>query len=248
MNKEEHYVRFNTDGTVEHVIETRSYRNMTEDIAAKLTAGATKHIKKVFMHDGTAVGLISTNTEMFAYKFLSVLKLNSSFKILADKTLRPIFLSSAEKTSLHPQFVGQWVVPQSMRLMFAAKIKKAPDESYMYAESKNACLLIAWDEAKRPRRLPLPNLYDNCYMCMGEYNGRGPTICDAFTAAANQMDKAEWNSDLLNESRVSGADHMFQFKPSEDGLSMASMAVSPSWINICPVGSTSHTDLLSGAL
>jgi hypothetical protein len=249
MSKIDHYVRFNQDGTVEFVTETRSNRNLNEDVISKIGSGAVRHVRKAFMHDGSPVGLLVSAAETWGYKFMPNLKINCMFRIMGDKTLRPIYMHNDEKSSKvaeYPQFVADWVVPPSMRLMFASRIKMNPEP---YCEYKNSCLLIAWDpSSKRAHRLPLPNLYDNCYMCMGEYNGRGASMEEAFGKAADQLDKSEWNSDLVTDSRIQGSDEMFQFKPSAEGTAMESIPFTRRWQDYCPVAGNVNIEILSGAL
>lgn len=245
---EKQYVSLNSDGSVEYVTEQRSHRNLNGDIIAKIGSLAVRHTPRVFMQEENPVGILASDAELFAYMFTKTLKINCTFKVNADKTLSPIYLNKDGKAgnpNRYPQFIAQWKVPESMRLMFAAKV------SYMGSQSligyKSACLLIAWDSAKRARRLPLPNLYDNCYMCMGEYNGLGKNIQESFAKAVGQLDMAEWSSDLLTNDRLEGSDAMLKFKPAEGG-DMESIPFTENWASLCPTAGGPLIEILGDAL
>lgn len=246
--KEDSYVRFNADGSVEHVTETRSHRSLTADVISKIGSVAIRHVPNAFKSGDDQAGILVSNAEMYAYKFMKVLNINSSFKVGEDKRLRPIYLNREEKAAnpdLYPQFVGQWLVPPIMRLMFACKVQN--EYSYVHIGYKSACFLIAWDAEKRARRLPLPNLYDNCYMCMGEYSGKSSTVSGSFDKAVEQLDKSKWNSDLLESSRMSGSDAMFQFAPDADA-GMVPLPCPANWKDFCPVAGNASFEILSNAL
>lgn len=245
--KEDSYVRFNSDGSVEHVTETRSNRNLTADVIARIGSNVTRHVPNAFKSGDDRVGILVNGAELYTYKFMRVLNINSSFKVGEDKRLRPIYLSHADKRTnpdLYPQFVGKWLVPSNMRLMFACKVQGESD--IVNIGYKSACFLIAWDD-KQARRLPLPNLYDNCYMCMGEYNGRTLCIEDSFARAVEQLEKSEWNSDLLEDSRQKGSDVMFQFVPHND-QGMIPMPCPATWRDVCPVAGNAAFEILANAL
>ncbi len=245
--KEKNYVVLNQDGTVEYVTEQRSQRNLTEDVINQISAKATRRLKDVFLSGEDPVGVICNDSQTFAYKFIKVLKINCTFKVTGETILRPIFINKDQKLEsgdAYPQFVAEWLVPKDMKLMFAAKIKN--DGANIYTDYNHGCMLIAWS-GKSAYRLPLPNLYDNCDMCTGNFSGIGKSIQEAFAKAVEQMDKSEWNSDLLDGMRQRNADELFKFNPMPDG-SMACIPYTGDWKALCPKAGNVNIELLAGAL
>ena len=244
MSKERNYLSLNEDGTLEHVYESRSPRSLSDDLLAKISNKVVRCQHNVFRLDDISCGLITTENELYAFRFLKELKLNSLFEVGADKLLRPVFMNQVDQrmhAEKYPRFTASWRVPDSMRLMFAAKVFvesiRAP-----YTSSSHACYLIAWCNDRKAFRLPLPNLFDNCDVCTGNFDGTGTCIQSAFAAACTQMEKAEWNSDLLDAAWERGSDTMFRFKPEADG--MASVAFEGNWKELCPKVATATTEIL----
>jgi hypothetical protein len=248
MSKERNYLSLNEDGSLEHVYESRSPRNLSEDLIARISNKVTRCTPKVFKLDDLACGLITTEGETFAYRFIKELKLNTLFRVGEDKLLRPVFLPMSDqqaKAEKYPRFVASWKVPKDMNLMFAAKIFDIQSAN-PNTRSNHSCFLIAWCLDNKAYRLPLPNLYDNCDVCTGDFDGSGRCIQSAFAQACTQMEKATWNSDLLDNSRSSGSDTMFRFKPV--GEAMESVELEADWKPMCPKVATAVTEILMSAL
>lgn len=245
--KEQNYIRIREDGIAEHVQEILTPREITGEFLDLLGSKSRRRITNVFRNGGSPVGIVVCGMETYAYKYASSLSLNTQYKINKDKTLTPVFLHRDEKDSeegkRYPSFVGKWLVPSDMSLMYAAQIvdvdSMAPSTSY-----DHKCFLIAWDGAGRAFRLPLPNLFDNCDMCTGKFDGMGDSIEMAFDKACNQMEKSEWNNDLLDAGRLTGAEAMFRFKTSEANGEMECIPFEGDWKKHCPKVANAVTEIL----
>lgn len=248
--KERHYIQLGHDGSCEYVTEQRTQKNLSMDLIERIGSKAPIHLPNLFESSGDSAGIIRDNTQMFAYKFMTTLKLNCTFKITGESILRPIFINEDERLKsgdAYPQFVAEWKVPETMRLMFAAKVNPNSHPIWRFMTNYNhGCMLIAWS-GKVAYRLPLPNLYDNCDMCTGKFEGIGKTVAGAFQRAVDQMEKSSWNSDLLEEVRQRNADELFQFKPMPDGT-MQSIPYVKDWKVLCPTAGNTNIEILGGAL
>lgn len=243
--KESNYIKISEDGSVSHIHQYEEQREISDEFLEQLGAKSKKTILGAFLNEGDSVNLVASGPEVYAWKFLRHLNISTQYKIGKNKILTPVFLPPADKPGAAdhlPAFVGRWVPPFSMRLMYAARIYELgsgrPHTSY-----NHGCFLIAWDEGGRAFRLPLPNLFDNCDMCTGQFNGSGDSIQEAFSKACEQMSRSEWNSDLLDNSRLVGSEKMFRFEPGE-GADMVSVPFTEDWKKLCPKVANATIDIL----
>jgi hypothetical protein len=152
------------------------------------------------------------------------LTINAPFQTTEKGVLSPAFDSTSA-----PQFIIEWQVPETMRLMLLVSI---------YADYSKASggdqYLAAFDKVGRAFRLPISNLYGDCRLCHGKYTEAHNTSLDLLRAAWTQFHKSSWNRDLYNDSSSTRRDatkKMFSFIA--DNESFKQLPISGDWSELC---------------
>jgi len=117
---------------------------------------------------------------------LDRLPLNARFRLVAD-VLVPAF---AAESDLELSLV--WQAPKDMRLAFAIHTE-AVDGAVVILNN----YLFACDSRSRAYRLPLPNLFDDCKVCTGEFVRNHSSGAAAVAASIEQFRASQWNADLM---------------------------------------------------
>ena len=106
--------------------------------------------------------------------------------------------------------VGEMDKPMALR--FVGEVAPSGENGYYVRDH----YLYAFDERKAAYRLPLGNLYENCRLCMGEYDSSCSTAVGSLILALKQFRAAPWNSDLFSDEEL--IPRFFHFKPLEKGF------------------------------
>jgi len=239
---EERFIKLKEDGTLEFVKMITEPRNINQAIIDRLGGKQIRYLKRAFTVGERQCGLVLSLNECHVFAFMESITINTAYKLWPDKLLRPVFLGSRETSLEHPIIPAVWPIPLSMKLIFAAKVENFNSDT----PKATTCYLMAVDTQKRFWRLPLPNLYDDLKMCMGQFDGVAHNAQQCFSLALSQMDQAQWNADLLDIDREAGSQHMFRFNPTETGVDP--VPFEGDWTIHCKKVSTAITELIGGAL
>lgn len=146
-------------------------------------------------------------------KQLKEVRLHTFFRPQTDTdehvTIVPVFISPGAEMTL------TWPVPKDMKLFFVARWGTDIREGTINAQFP-LCYLVAKSEAKKTYLLPLPNLYEDGRVCMGEpqRDWIKANIFDTFTKALEIFHVAPWNADLMSSNdRWVASKLMFRFSP-----------------------------------
>ena len=242
----EKYIRINQDGTSHFVTVYEEQRQVSEELLKKLSTNTQTVIKNMFSLGPNVISISMSKTEMIAVTKIEKLGLTSCFELGADKMLHPVFIAKQDaKSQKMPVISAEWVVPPSMTLVFAARIYDFA-KAKLFTAPDASCYLMAFDSGKRAWRLPLPNLYDDCAICMGSFEGSGTTIQEAFAKALSQFVKSDWNSDLLGDNKQTNATKLFSFTPTKEGVETSPFT--SDWTVLCPKIATPVSAVIGGVL
>lgn len=104
-----------------------------------------------------------------------------------------------------------WPIPPTMDLRLIVHAQRESDRYTFYSA------YLAASHAARPGffRLPLPNIYDDARVCMGNEFGSPvlPSLSAIAAAALTQFNAASWNTDLLSAVSADNAKLLFRFNP-----------------------------------
>jgi hypothetical protein len=156
------------------------------------------------------------------------LPLNAKFR-LVNQVLVPMFGSTPD---LEMPMV--WEKQGALRLVFV--VRTEPLEDY---HSINGNWLFAYNEQRNAYRLPLPNLYDDCTICTGEFKGSHETAIECVQASLEQFRKSQWNSDLIKNLEQS--QKFFRFRPNDEGFDTLPIDATD-WTTLCTKVSTAMMD------
>lgn len=197
-----------SDGTAVRRVFNEYPCNVVDQIANQMGENAVRIIKSMGVIDGMNYSIIKSAKETYAVMAMPSIALNCPWVIGSDKLMRPNF---GDTSGDNPTMTIKWPAPTGMILLFAARIYW--DSGYWTTRSKESCYLLALDNRFNSYLLPLPNLYETGYLCMGEFDGFAATVHEAFEKAYRQFATSKWNSDLYGAERKAKVDKMMAFKP-----------------------------------
>lgn len=187
--------------------------NVVEKISQAMSASVTRVIKHAGCIDGLNYHIVKTATETYCVMALTHLNLTAPYKLEEDGMLRPQF---DDRSGENPTMQLQWPAPSGMMLVFAARMYVSPYGIGWQTRYKDACYLLAMDSKFISYLLPLPNLYDTGYMCMGEYDGNASNAQDSFKKAFQQLMASSWNADLYSDTKRKLVNKLMSFKPDDE--------------------------------
>jgi hypothetical protein len=168
----------------------------------------------------------TTTIQTYATIPLKFVRFNTGFRMVGDVVV-PVF---EKPTSSTPRFNVDWDLDKAcagkVRLWFLVKTKSDAGNPNHYIYE---CYLAATSTSNKTYRIPLSNVYDDCKVCMGDYNTEHPTLQQALDAALEQFLTSPWNADLRKSSEKSDA--FFRFKPENAGFE--TLPVVGQWNNLC---------------
>jgi hypothetical protein len=144
---------------------------------------------------------------------------------LAGGVLVPKFAST---TDLQLPLV--WKVPTGIRLVFVTRTEFSELSTRI-----DGNWLFAFNEAGNAFRLPLPNLHDDCRICMGSFKNVYSTALDCVAASLQQFNQSKWNADLMRT--VEQSQKFFRFQPTNETFETLPIAVTD-WTTLCDKVST----------
>lgn len=240
------YLKINEDGGIARVTVEEIPGSMNEDVFKSLSAKATRRVDNICRLNGEPVGFLISGNECWCWSQLKTLPMHSHFQFTKDKKiLTPKFVKLNETNDrTYPVFRCQWTPPADMQIIFAAKIlgyeTRTPKTHY-----QQSCFLLTYDGEGRCWKLPLPNIYNDLAICMGDFRGQSDSAVGAFSLALDQFGKSDWNSDLI-EGQDTASAQLFRFTPTEEGIN--SLAVEPKWQQYCKKIATPISMMMSQVL
>lgn len=205
--------------TTEHIVDAQGKlkrRVITEaeiviqdDIIAQFVANTTVKCPDFHHWDLGQLHLATRGGIVFTTLWIPYLTMRAPFR-LANKLMVPQFQSRED-----PIMTLKWEPPDDMRLCFCMSVTlpTGVDQGF----GCNYHYLFATDKAKAAYRLPLPNLYDDCRICMGTDSPiTGGTLTECVSRCLDIFQAAQWGSHLLKSLENSQA--FFKFDPKNDGF------------------------------
>lgn len=151
--------------------------------------------------------------------------LNTKFRLVND-VLVPVFTAASEI-----EIPLVWRAPKEVRLKFVVRTECCYDSVKVEGN-----WLFAFDSENRGYRLPLPNLYDDCRICTGNFQDRHDSHDEALVASLEQFRKSQWNSDLMRNLEQSQM--FFRFRPTNESFEVLPIEAE-NWTTLCSKISTS---------
>jgi hypothetical protein len=177
---------------------------LVENIMEQLSTNAVRSAPNIFESGSGKVGIVLTKNEVYLGCRLAKLHLSMNWLCVKDKMVpRPAPMEPK------PQgvFMGlDWVPVNGMSVIFMAKV-----ETSLHIENRR-CFLLAYDTKARNFQLPLPNIFDDCSICMGEYDNRGGSLLECFQKALTNFMNSPWNSDLMEGDKLLKLQSLVQYQ------------------------------------
>lgn len=153
------------------------------------------------------------------------ISLNTKFRLI-DGILVPAF---GAETDVQMPLI--WHAPTEVRLIFAVQTASSHDSVKVEGNWLFAC-----DMENRGYRLPLPNMYDDCRICTGNFEQHYRSHHETVVTSLEQFRKSEWNSDLMQN--LEHAQRFFRFRPTNESFETLPIQADD-WTTLCTKVSTS---------
>ena len=222
-NTKDEFIRLNQDGSCELVQTSRIPKTISAALAKRFADGMSLTIKDAFTvkygpkdsdHENIGVHVITTGKQTFCVAQLPALNLLTHWELVVEGLLTPRFLNRDH--DLHGKFMyapAIWKSPPGMRIMFCSEMILVGG-NWISGEAKS--WLLAFNERKQAYLLPLPNLYDDASVCMGDFSGEEKSLQGSFEKATQQFYKAGWNADL-SQDVAQPSRRLFRFRAAPAG-------------------------------
>jgi hypothetical protein len=240
--KTNRYIRLNEDGSSCIVHETIDEVSVTDDIVKELSSEVKRTADSVASIDKIPVSILITNSSKYMMMKLPSIRLDTLFNATTEGCIVPTFIAQSSAMNDDINAAPMWTPPQDMRLMFCSCIEINGDGLF-FAPARQQWL-IAYDKEKRAYRLPLPNVFDDCSICMGEYTSWGDSMIESFSCAYTQFKKSSWNADLLDAARAAKSKYMFRFKVAGENIEQLPY-IAENWTDLSEKIATKATSLFA---
>lgn len=212
VNKEER------DGTISVSLYSRKLK--TEQwMMDELSDGRLELVRDVFSVAGARAHLKSGRSYQYITVEVPHITLNANFEAV-DGLILPKFVKKDAIPSLPLR--PQWVPPSGCRVRFLVQIT---------ALQVSDCYLVAFDADGKAFRLPLPNIFEDCKVCMGGFENRAPNIHRLVNQAVDQFFGSPWNTDLLDDDKLRQCRELFRWKAEGDQL--VQQLPTDNWSKLC---------------
>ncbi len=202
MTKTEIILREN--GTLTERTLTERELQAEGDVLALLNEEVTRTQRHVLTVPGWGVAHANVGAHDTLWSVpIQQLPLKARFRLI-NGVLVPMFASTTDL-----ELPLRWTAPPAVRLVFVVRTEAA--ESYVTIGGN---WLFAFDAQRHGYRLPLPNLYDDCSVCTGDFEDCYDTVQLALAASLQQFERSAWNADLMRT--VAQSQKFFRFRPTND--------------------------------
>jgi len=187
---------------------------MVDSVINDLCVKSKKTCPNAFEVDGLACHLC-LGKEIYVTTVLPALTFCASFKA-AKEMIVPSFTSKTD-----PTMTLLWSPPTDMVLKFLVVCTAAGEFG--------SAFLFAYNSKGTAWRLPLPNIHDDCRICMGTFNPNAENVAQIVHNCLRQLSSSNWNSDLLKS--VENSQRMFRWKP--QGPAFDILPPDGEWTKLC---------------
>lgn len=227
--KEQSYLCLAPDGRVYH--QKTIFRDLGDQSAVLDSIGGQLpvDIGMAFkLPNGLPVGIQRKNRNIFMYTAMPALKLNTVWRPYGKDPVKMMLVGISEaETDIQASYL--WTPPETMKVWLVV-VFAYTGQKEMNDYGFNSAYLVASGN-KKFYRLPLPNLYEHCQICMGTkaYTAKD-TWQDRYIEAYEQFWNSPWNTDMREKHKAEHTTAMFQFNAKGKQL-----PVPENWADYCLV-------------
>lgn len=179
---------------------TENHCAIAASLADQLSSTAVRVVKNLFLTPTESIGLTASNNEVHLGCRLNKLSLLTNWVVVDG------FLVPRPDKDGGSRLKMEWEPHNAMTILFVARI-----EPGLHIGDRK-CYLLALDSGGRNHQLPLPNVYDDCSVCMGEFDSQGQSYLECFQKALAQFRNAPWNADLMTGDKSVKLEKLVRFK------------------------------------
>ena len=191
-----------------------------------------RHIAE--LPDGTHLNLCTTILSRLWFWEARSLHLRCPYRII----------KSGDKERLVPNFGHQkdpiielvWHPPDGMRMLQCCQIT-GTGTNQVYVNKMWS--VVVPTSTKAAYILPLPNLYDDGSVCLGEWEYWTDSDYKGILKLIDHFQRSKWNADLLTTKKIEQCDKLFSFEPTGK---MECIEFTGDWTKLCYKVSTSITE------
>lgn len=206
---------------------------ITEEMVSAMAGNFHRVHRNVFEVPGWGMAHLAINEKQaFITVHLERLVLKCPFKTM-NELLVPHFTSTTD-----PVMALEWHAAEGMRLLLLLEVQVA-DNRQKYVPN---AWLVAADGSNRTFRLPLPNIYDDCRMCLGDNNRYYDSLAKCASGMLEIIAQSSWNADLWKDIGIT--QRFFQFKPTNSGFDVWEPNFESGWQEGCIKVALNHAKYL----
>ena len=182
---------------------TEKYIGSVDTIFREYIGEMTVSIPNLFK--GWSALVTAKNSYVTMWKMVPSLTLNTKWSVVDESNpqLTPTFRDSRDNINL----ALPWMPPKDMRMIFAINTQ----EYYSY-------FFVFSLKTMRSTILPIPNIYDDGRLCIGEFHFSDSLIDDLDRLFVHVFDASDWNSDLLSRVKVAATRKLFSYSVDKQQL------------------------------
>jgi hypothetical protein len=214
------------DGTCVHRRVQEAPCNVVDKLVQQLSSSAPRLLKNFTLIDDQPVHIVLEKTDVLLGMNLRQLPLHLNW-VAKEGKLHPNPIEQGDTPSGNLMRVF-WEPVNGLRLMYFAKVSS----SFLIDDQKS--FLLAFDNSNNNWRLPLPNVYEDCSLCMGTYDRHGDSFLDAFTRSWEQFKTSNWSTHLISGKGNQNMARLFEMAVDKSSGQDEFRAVfSGNWTSLC---------------
>jgi hypothetical protein len=182
----------------------------------KLLEGLSKNVAQIIHGLMPDTVMAASSAHLALARELRQVNLHTVFRPMTDTENRVSLVPTFQPPGAEMNM--EWRPPEGLRLFFIGVWANNRD----MISAIPTCYLVARDSDRRTYLLPLPNLYEDGKICLGNFDSTTemlrPTVFETFNRAIEIFDQSKWNTDLLEERRIVNSKRLFRFTPEGESL------------------------------
>ena len=201
---------------------TEEELNLTNQIVDALSKDKAVTVTNAFQLAGWGnVNIHHCKSHTMLGMAVTHIPMRAPFKLIEGE-LVPIFGANLTDT---PVLSLDWE-PNGLPIKMGTVIQAAPNGATWQFHNQ---WFFAFDNERRCYRLPLPNIYEDCHICTGQFTGVGATLQELAERTMTQFATSNWSKDLLG--KLEDTQRLFRWKPNGEGFQVLMPELD--WTELC---------------
>lgn len=200
------------DGSFKRIDWSMADLGPQDALLKELSGSVPTTIPSAFTIGGNVCGIQMKGASIVVWTELDKVAVDTVYvPVVSTGEFYACFKGAPDKDSLHQNRCEAWLPNQfKLRVFFVTAFTKAGEN---FQASKESCYLVAKKEGSNQTiRPPLPNIYTDGRLCMGDFGAKEKILEVAFAKSLTHLHSSRWNTDLLDGMSLEDMAKIFTFK------------------------------------